>query len=41
MNVLLEPIELFTTEQYILYAPTALLESIDWIVAHFASIMLA
>ena len=39
LNVLLECIELFNTAQFILYGPIVLLESIDMILAYYASII--
>ena len=41
LNVLLECIEPFNIVQCILYVPIVLLESIELILAHYASIMLA
>ena len=41
LNFPLERIELFNTVQCILYTSIVLLESIDLILAHYASIMLA
>ena len=40
MNVLLEHIEPLNKVKYILYAPTVVLEKIDQILAHYASIIL-